>query len=89
MTCPDLHRTFALMLLPAALLLSACEKVSSPPAFHATEIRDPSFGRELRLPDTEGRVRTLADFRGEVVGVYFGFLQCPDVCPRPCRARWR
>ncbi|MBI5781561.1 MAG: SCO family protein [Rhodocyclales bacterium] len=81
MTKYYLHRRFALALLPLALLLSACEKVSPPAAFHATEIREASFGRELRLPDTEGRVRTLADFRGEVVGVYFGFLQCPDVCP--------
>jgi len=81
MTYSGLHRHLALLLLPFALLLSACDELDPPAAFHATEIRDATFGRELRLPDTQGHMRTLADFRGEVVGVYFGFLQCPDVCP--------
>ncbi|MFC4486773.1 SCO family protein [Tepidiphilus baoligensis] len=77
---PGLRRCFLLALLPL-MLLAACEQATTTASFHATEIRDASFGRELQLPDTEGRLRTLADFRGEVVAVYFGFLQCPDVCP--------
>ena len=35
----------------------------------------------LSFTGPDGKPLTLADFRGEVVGVYFGFLQCPDVCP--------
>jgi len=51
------------------------------PRFHAQEVTGASYGRGFSLPDTEGRIRTLADFRGEVLGLYFGFIQCPDVCP--------
>jgi protein SCO1/2 len=35
----------------------------------------------LHLPDAEGSVRTLADFKGKVTVVFFGYTQCPDVCP--------
>jgi len=51
------------------------------PRFHAQEVTGAGYGRGFSLPDTEGRIRTLADFRGEVLGLYFGFIQCPDVCP--------
>ncbi len=39
------------------------------------------FGKDFRLTDTEGRVRTLGDFRGKLVMIFFGFVQCPVVCP--------
>jgi protein SCO1/2 len=39
------------------------------------------FGTELNLTDHNGKPRTLADFRGKVVAVFFGFTHCPDVCP--------
>ena len=39
------------------------------------------FGRELSLPDVDGRLRTLADFSGKVTVLFFGYTQCPDVCP--------
>jgi len=39
------------------------------------------FGNELNLTDHNGRSRTLADFRGKAVTVFFGFTHCPDVCP--------
>jgi len=71
-------RVAALIAVVAAAVLAGCEK--SPP-FHAQEITGADYGRDFALPDTEGRVRTLADFRGEVVGLFFGFIQCPDVCP--------
>jgi protein SCO1/2 len=40
-----------------------------------------SFGREFALTDHDGKARTLADFRGKVVVLFFGYTQCPDVCP--------
>ncbi|MCX7693196.1 SCO family protein [Tepidimonas taiwanensis] len=40
-----------------------------------------TYGKTLRLTDQHGQVRTLDDFRGRVVMLYFGFVQCPDVCP--------
>jgi protein SCO1/2 len=39
------------------------------------------YGKTLSLDDPSGRARSLADFRGQVVMVFFGFTQCPDVCP--------
>jgi protein SCO1/2 len=64
-------------LLAAPLLLAAC----SQPAFNGVDLTGASWGRELSLPDTEGRVRTLADYRGKVLVLFFGYTQCPDVCP--------
>jgi protein SCO1 len=67
-------------LTAAAVLAPAC----SPPdkrAFTALDITGAEYARDFRLLDTEGRTRTLADYRGKVVMVFFGFTQCPDVCP--------
>ena len=60
-------------------LLAACRRGS--PGFAATDVTGAPFGRELALTDHTGKPRTLADFRGQVVVVFFGFTQCPDVCP--------
>ena len=46
-----------------------------------TDVTGASLGRELSLLDHNGTARTLADFRGKVVVVFFGFVHCPDVCP--------
>jgi protein SCO1/2 len=57
---------------------------SAPPpagAFKAIDITGADYARDFELPDAQGRVRRLADFRGDVVVVFFGFTQCPDVCP--------
>ena len=67
--------------LALASLLAGCERTPSPPAFKLTDITGAPFGRELSLADHNGRARTLADFRGKVVTVFFGFTHCPDVCP--------
>ena len=51
------------------------------PAFQASDISGSSFGRDFELKDPQGRTRTLADFRGKAVVLFFGYTQCPDVCP--------
>lgn len=63
----------------SSLAVSAC----SPPAptFHSTDITGAEFAKQLNLTDHNGIVRSLADFRGKVTVVFFGFTQCPDVCP--------
>ncbi len=63
--------------------LAGCERASAPaaPAFKAVDITGAEYARDFALTDTEGRRRTLADFKGRVVVVFFGFTQCPDVCP--------
>jgi protein SCO1/2 len=77
-----LRRT--ILILGAALSMSACDKVSSPSpgaSFQGIDITGADYAKELSLPDVDGRVRTLAEFRGKAVVVFFGFTQCPDVCP--------
>jgi protein SCO1/2 len=60
-----------------ALLLAACQ----PPAFKAVDITGASYAQGFALDNAAGARTTLADFKGRVVVVFFGFTQCPDVCP--------
>jgi protein SCO1/2 len=65
----------------AALALTGCKPAPRPTEFQATDITGAEFARDFRLTDHNGRIRTLADFRGKVVAVFFGYTHCPDVCP--------
>jgi protein SCO1/2 len=49
--------------------------------FQLTDVTGASFGKSLELTDHNGQRRTLADFKGKVVVVFFGFTHCPDACP--------
>nr|WP_236953942.1 SCO family protein [Hydrogenophaga sp. PBC] len=51
------------------------------PTFKSTDITGATFAQDLKLTDHTGQLRTMADFRGKAVVVFFGFTQCPDVCP--------
>ena len=74
-------RRFALIVL-AALALTACQKVTPDhPAFKGIELTGAEYARTLNLTDQDGRARTLADFKGKVLVIFFGYTQCPDVCP--------
>lgn len=70
------RRTGAALL---ALALAACG--SGSPRFESSDVTGASFGHDFALSDPDGHVRTLADFRGKAVVVFFGYTQCPDVCP--------
>lgn len=72
---------FAAVGLAAAFLLSACQPAPQPPAFESTDITGAAFARDFSLTDHNGQARTLADFRGKVVAIFFGYTHCPDVCP--------
>ena len=76
-----MKRRVAALMGAAACLLAACQPSPPPPAFEATDITGAAFARDFRLTDHNGRTRTLADFRGKVVAVFFGYTHCPDVCP--------
>jgi len=65
----------------AAGLLGGCDRPGSTPKFSLTDLSGANFGNELSLIDHNGKPRTLADFRGKVVVIFFGFTHCPDVCP--------
>ncbi len=63
-----------------AALIAGCD--SSPkPSFQLTDLSGAEFGRDFQLTDHNGKPRTLADFRGKVVAIFFGYAYCPDVCP--------
>ena len=68
-----------LLILVLLLALGACHQ--GKPGFRATDITGASFGRDFALADHTGQPRALADFRGRVVVLFFGFTHCPDVCP--------
>ena len=70
----------------AAAVLSGCDKLgttasSNAPSFRAVDITGAEYARQLDLIDQNGQPRTLADFKGKVTVVFFGYTQCPDVCP--------
>lgn len=69
-------------LLILLVLASGCQdNTAGVSRFHGLDLTGASYGRDFRLLDAQGRERSLADFRGKVVLLYFGFTQCPDVCP--------
>ncbi|WP_244847774.1 SCO family protein [Caballeronia sp. SL2Y3] len=70
-------RLFALLV--CAVALCACDKA---PDFKNLDITgNKQFGSDFSLPDTTGKTRTLADFKGKAVVLFFGYTHCPDVCP--------
>lgn len=75
------RRAFGLSLLAmlTALALVACKPPGA--GFSSTDVTGAEFGRDFALTDPQGQPRKLADFRDKVVVVFFGFTQCPDVCP--------
>ena len=50
-------------------------------AFKGVDITGADYAKELNLSDQNGRVRKIKDFSGKLVVVFFGYTQCPDVCP--------
>ena len=77
------RRWLALAALPLATL-AGCDRPGAGPApasFKAIDITGADYADRLGLPDVDGRVRELADFKGKLTVVFFGFAQCPDVCP--------
>lgn len=75
----------ALVALAAPVLLAGCDRGEAPGrpavAFKSTDITGASYASGFEMPDAYGQVRRLADFQGKVVVVFFGYTQCPDVCP--------
>jgi protein SCO1 len=77
----SVRKTFARLLVALAgvALLASCNKA---PEFKNLDITgNTQFGSDFSLPDTAGKTRTLADFKGRAVVLFFGYTHCPDVCP--------
>jgi protein SCO1/2 len=65
----------------ACLALSLAGCVPSQPGFKNTDVTGADCCKDFSLTDHHGKLRTLADFRGKAVVMFFGYTQCPDVCP--------
>ena len=77
-----MNRRQILALSLGSLGLAACtDKASAPAAFTGIDITGADYATGFSLTDHNGQRRTLADFKGKAVVVFFGFTQCPDVCP--------
>jgi protein SCO1 len=59
--------------------ISGCSEPK--PQFKAVDITGADYAQDFALQDQFGKTRTMADFKGKVVVVFFGFTQCPDACP--------
>ena len=68
-----------LLVFTILLMLTACSP--KPTAFVATDITGADFNKPLTLTDHLGKKRTMSDFKGKVVVLFFGYTHCPDVCP--------
>jgi protein SCO1/2 len=65
-----------------ALLIASMLGCSQKPSFKNVDITgSTAFGNNFSLLDSNGNTKTMADYKGKVVVVFFGFTQCPDVCP--------
>ncbi|AVO49988.1 SCO family protein [Melaminivora suipulveris] len=73
--------TSALITPTAAAFLSACSPSPGPAKFQGIDVTGADYARDLPLPDQDGRMRSLSEFAGKVVVAFFGYTQCPDVCP--------
>jgi protein SCO1 len=74
------------LLIAAATLVAGCDKFVMPgktnaEPFKNIDITGAEYARKLDLPDVNGKLVSLTDFKGKVVVVFFGYTQCPDVCP--------
>ena len=63
----------------AGFPLAGCGESKS--SFNAIDVTGVEYAKGFSLTDADGKLRTLADFKGKVVVLFFGYAQCPDVCP--------
>jgi protein SCO1/2 len=68
-------------LLASGLLFSVAACMESKPQFKAIDLTGADYAKDFQLTDHNGQVRSLKDFRGKLVVLFFGYTQCPDVCP--------
>ncbi len=70
-----------LSIIVSLTFMTACTEQAGAPRFKLVDVTGASFGKGFTLTDHNGQRRTLADFKGKVVTLFFGFTHCPDVCP--------
>jgi protein SCO1/2 len=68
------------LLFLTLICLISCQN-SQNQSFVGTDISSVPIDTTFKLKDFNGRIRTLEDFKGKVVVIFFGFTHCPDICP--------
>jgi protein SCO1 len=74
-------KALAALALVCAAFLGACDSAPKTESFQLTDVTGAPFARDFQLLDPTGKTRSLSDFKGKVVVVFFGFTHCPDACP--------
>ncbi len=69
---------FSILLI---LLLGACGEPEMPSPYHAKDVSWQHAHADFQLADFNGKPRSLLDFRGKVVVLFFGYTHCPEICP--------
>lgn len=64
-----------------ALFLLACSAEKPSEKLRGIDLSSVQYGQKIHLKDTQGKIRDWGDFRGQVLVVFFGYTQCPDICP--------
>ena len=67
------------MVVSTSMLFSACSKGAI--QFRGVDVTGADYAKDFALPDHNGQPRSMKDFAGKVVVVFFGYTQCPDFCP--------
>lgn len=67
------------LMISCGLMVGACSKQTE--KFVNTDLTGLEYAKDFSLIDQNGQPRTLADFKGKAVVLFFGYTQCPDVCP--------
>ena len=77
------RRLAVIGVMAALLCIAGCDKLlpNARSPFNSVDVTGSPIGADFRLADPEGKPRSIADFRGKVVIVNFGYTHCPDVCP--------
>jgi protein SCO1/2 len=70
-----------LLALAAGTLFALVGCSEDKPKFNAIDVTGAEYARDFQLTDHNGQLRSLKDFKGKVVVLFFGYTQCPDVCP--------
>ncbi len=74
-------KALAALALVCAAFIGACDSAPKPESFKLTDVTGAPFARDFQLLDHTGKMRSLSDFKGKAVVVFFGFTHCPDACP--------
>jgi protein SCO1/2 len=76
-----MKKLLSLLALAVLFLTSGCSEKAAAPPFKNTDLTGLGYAQEFALTDHNGKARTLAAFKGQLVVMFFGYTQCPDVCP--------